>query len=112
MPDRKNPRTMGRATAPIYQGGLGGPIYGEVSVPIFQTSTFAFPSAEAGADRFSGKEPGFIYTRLGNPTVRALEECVAALEEGAVGHAAATGMAAIAAVFLGLLGQGDSAQAS
>jgi methionine-gamma-lyase len=107
MPDRKNPRTMGRATSAIYQGGLGGPIYGEVSVPIFQTSTFAFPSAEAGADRFSGKEPGYIYTRLGNPTIKALEECVAALEEGAVGHAAATGMAAIAAVFLGLLGQGD-----
>jgi methionine-gamma-lyase len=107
MPDRRKPRNLGRATAAIYQGGLGGPIYGEVSVPIFQTSTFAFPSAEAGADRFSGKEPGFIYTRLGNPTIRALEECVAALEEGAVGHATATGMAAIAAVFLGLLGQGD-----
>jgi methionine-gamma-lyase len=107
MPDRKNSRPLGRATAAIYQGGLGGPIYGEVSVPIFQTSTFAFPSAEAGADRFLGKEPGFIYTRLGNPTIKALEECVAALEEGAVGHAAATGMAAIAAVFLGLLGQGD-----
>ena len=107
MQDRKNSRAMGRATAAIYRGGLSGPIYGEVSVPIFQTSTFAFPSAEAGADRFSGKEAGFIYTRLGNPTIKALEDCVAALEEGAVGHAAATGMAAIAAVFLGLLGQGD-----
>jgi methionine-gamma-lyase len=107
MHDRKKPRALGRATAAIHRGGLGGPIYGEVSVPIFQTSTFAFPSAEAGADRFSGKELGFIYTRLGNPTIKALEDCVAALEEGAVGHAAATGMAAIAAVFLGLLGQGD-----
>ncbi len=107
MQDRKNSRAMGRATAAIHRGGLGGPIYGEVAVPIFQTSTFAFPSAEAGADRFSGKEPGFIYTRLGNPTIKALEECVAALEGGAVGHAAATGMAAIAAVLLGLLGQGD-----
>jgi methionine-gamma-lyase len=83
MHDQKNPRAMGRATAAIHRDGLDGPVYGEVSVPIFQTSTFAFPSAEAGADRFSGKEPGFIYTRLGNPTVRALEECVAALEGGA-----------------------------
>ena len=107
MPDRENPPTMGRATAAIHRGGLGGPIYGEVSVPIFQTSTFAFPSAEAGAARFTGEEPGFTYTRLGNPTVRALEECVAALERGAVAHAAATGMAAIVAVFLGLLSQGD-----
>jgi len=107
MPDRRNPRTMGRATAAIYQGGLNGSVYGEIAVPIFQTSTFGFPSAEAGADRFSGKEQGFIYTRMGNPTIKALEQCVAALEEGAVGHAAATGMAAIAAVFLGLLGQGD-----
>jgi methionine-gamma-lyase len=107
MHDQKNPRAMGRATAAIHRGGLDGPLFGEVAVPIFQTSTFAFPSAEAGADRFSGKEPGFIYTRLGNPTIRALEECVAALEGGAAGHAAATGMAAIAAVFLGLLGQGD-----
>jgi len=107
MPDRGNPPSMGRATAAIHRGGLGGPIYGEVSVPIFQTATFALSSVEAGAARITGEEPGFIYTRLGNPTVRALEECVAALEGGAVGHAAATGMAAITAVFLGLLGQGD-----
>lgn len=107
MQDRKNISAMGRATAAIHQGCLDGSVYGEVSVPIFQTSTFAFPSAEAGVARFTGKEPGFIYTRLGNPTVRALEECVTALECGAVGHATATGMAAITAVLLGLLGQGD-----
>jgi methionine-gamma-lyase len=107
MQKKKNPPAMGRATAAIHQGGLAEPIYGEVSVPIFQTSTFAFPNAEAGSARFTGKAPGFIYTRLGNPTVQALEECVAALEHGAVGHATATGMAAISAVLLGLLAQGD-----
>jgi len=107
MPDQENHLTMGRATAAIHRGGLARPVYGEVSVPIFQTSTFGFPSAEAGAARFTGEEPGFIYTRMGNPTVQALEEGVAALEQGAAGHAAATGMAAIAAVLLGLLGQGD-----
>jgi methionine-gamma-lyase len=91
----------------VHRGGLGEPVYGEVSVPIFQTSTFAFPSAEAGAARFTGEEPGYIYTRMGNPTVHALEEGVAALEQGAAGHATATGMAAITSVLLGLLSQGD-----
>ncbi|MFW6123404.1 MAG: trans-sulfuration enzyme family protein [Thermodesulfobacteriota bacterium] len=107
MPDQENQSSMRRATAAIHRGGLVRAIYGEVSVPIFQTSTFSFPSAEAGAARFIGEEPGFIYTRMGNPTVQALEEGVAALEQGAFGHAAATGMAAIAAILLGLLGQGD-----
>ena len=107
MPDQENQSSMGRATAAIHRGGLARPVYGEVSVPIFQTSTFGFPSAEAGAARFTEQDPGFIYTRMGNPTVKALEEGVAALEQGAAAHAAATGMAAIAAAILGLLGQGD-----
>ncbi len=98
---------LGRSTAAIHLGGLGQTVYGEVSVPIFQTSTFAFPSAEAGAARFTGEEPGFIYTRMGNPTVAALEECLGALEHGAAALATATGMAAVTAVFLGLLSQGD-----
>jgi len=51
MQDRKEGPSMGRATASIHRGGLAGPVYGEVSVPIFQTSTFGFPSAEAGAAR-------------------------------------------------------------
>lgn len=107
MAERDQEQTMGRATAAIHRGGLASPVFGEVSVPIFQTSTFAFPSAEAGAARFTGEAPGYIYTRMGNPTVQALEEGVAALEHGKGGLAAATGMAAIAAVFLGLLSQGD-----
>jgi methionine-gamma-lyase len=107
MPDQEKQSFRGRATTAIHRGGLTKPVYGEVSVPIFQTSTFGFPSAEAGAARFTGEEPGFIYTRMGNPTVQALEKVVAALEQGAAGHATATGMAAIAAVLLGLLDQGD-----
>jgi methionine-gamma-lyase len=107
MQNREEHSSMGRATAAIHRGSLAQPVYGEVSVPIFQTSTFGFPSAEAGAARFTREEPGFIYTRMGNPTIQALEEGVAALEQGTAGHATATGMAAIAAVLLGLLGQGD-----
>jgi methionine-gamma-lyase len=98
--------TMGKSTRAIHAGNLKHPIYGEVSVPIFQTSTFAFPSADEGAARFSGEKPGFIYTRMGNPTNAALEENVAALEGGYAGMATSSGMAAITTVFLALLEKG------
>lgn len=80
---------------------------GAVSVPIYQSSTFAFPSAEEGADRFAGVSSGPIYTRLGNPTVEALERCVAELEGGCGAVGTATGMGAVSTVLLALLKQGD-----
>ncbi|NOR11509.1 MAG: aminotransferase class V-fold PLP-dependent enzyme [Desulfovibrionaceae bacterium] len=98
---------MHKSTKAIHIGGLERTVYGEVSVPIFQSSTFAFPSSEEGAARFSGEKPGYIYTRLGNPTVRALEENVASLENGFAGMATATGMAAIGTVLLALLSLKD-----
>lgn len=89
-------------------GGLDPAAHrGAVSVPIYQSSTFAFPSAEEGAARFAGSSPGPVYTRMGNPTVQALESCVAELEEGCGAVANATGMAAVSTVFLALLSQGD-----
>ena len=81
--------------------------HGAVSVPIYQSSTFAFPSAEEGAARFAGTSAGPIYTRLGNPTVQALESCVAELEGGCGALATATGMAAVSTVLLALLREGD-----
>ena len=96
-----------KSTRAIHAGKLEPTIFGEVSVPIFQTSTFAFPSAEEGAARFAGSAPGYIYTRLDNPTIAALETTLASLEGGGAAMAAATGMAAIATVFLTLLGRGD-----
>jgi len=80
---------------------------GAVSVPIYQTSTFAFPSAEEGAERFAGRSKGPVYTRLGNPTSQALEQALAELENGCGAIATATGMAAVSAVLLGLLRSGD-----
>jgi methionine-gamma-lyase len=89
-------------------GGLDPAAHrGAVSVPIYQSSTFAFPTAEEGAARFDGTSDGPIYTRMGNPTVHALEECVADLEGGCGAVATATGMAAISTVFLALLRAGD-----
>ena len=105
--DLKKPPAMRKFTKAIHAGSLEHSIYGEVSVPIFQTSTFAFPTAADGAARFSGKQSGYIYSRLGNPTVNALEESLAALEGGFAGVATATGMAAVSSVYISFLSQGD-----
>ncbi len=79
----------------------------EHSDPIFATSSYVFGSAAEAAARFSGKTPGNIYSRFTNPTVRAFEERLAALEGGERCIAMASGMAAIAAVGFGLLKAGD-----
>jgi methionine-gamma-lyase len=81
-------------------------LYGAVSVPIYQTSTFAFDSVDQGADRFAGIADGYIYTRMGNPTVAALEEAVALLEGGTRALATSSGMAAIVNVFFTYLEAG------
>lgn len=95
----------------------GKEILGEVhtrslSVPIYQTALFPFASAEEGAEIFAGEKEGYIYTRLGNPTIRALEEKVAFLEEGEDCCALASGMAAIAGVLITLCQKGDEIIAS
>ena len=97
----------GLHTRSIHAGFDPAEHQGAVSVPIYQTATFALPSAEEGAARFAGSSSGPIYTRVGNPTVQALEECVAALENGCGAIATATGMAAVGTVLLALLRQGD-----
>ncbi len=74
--------------------------------PIYQTSTFRFNSAEHGAKCFAGEDPGFIYTRIGNPTITELEDAVAVLENGFGGIAVSSGMAAVNSVYLSFLGQG------
>lgn len=96
----------------IHAGQAPDPEFGAVSAPIYQTSTFAFASTEQGAARFAGKEAGYIYTRLGNPTTKMLEDNIAALEEGVAALATATGMAAVSTCYFALLGQGDHVVAS
>jgi O-succinylhomoserine sulfhydrylase len=80
---------------------------GEHSEPIFATSSYVFASAAEAAARFTGAEPGNIYSRFTNPTVRAFEERLCSLEGGAHCVATASGMAAILAVCMGLLQAGD-----
>lgn len=75
--------------------------------PIYQTSTFGFDSAAHGASLFAGKGEGYIYTRMGNPTVEAFENAVAALEGGYRGLACGSGMAAIHTAIASLVKAGD-----
>ena len=79
-----------------------------LSTPIFQSSTFAFESAEQGARIFSGQEQGYFYTRLGNPTFAALEQAIAYLENGEAAVAFASGMAAISTLVFTLCRAGDN----
>ena len=92
-------------TSVIHSGENSDLEFGSVSFPIFQSSTFAFKNVEEGASRFAGKDGGYIYTRIGNPTVNALEESVAYLEGGYGGLATASGMAAISTTLMTFLGQ-------
>ena len=106
--DRKD---LAPDTLCIHAGWDPDPAYGSVAPPIYQTSTFAFRSADHGAACFRG-EPGYKYTRLGNPTIEALETNIATLEGGCGGLGAASGMAAVNMVYLAFLGQGTHVAAT
>lgn len=81
--------------------------YGAAVTPIYQTSTFKFKNADHGAACFAGDEPGFIYTRIGNPTITALETTLSQLENGAGCVVVSSGMAAVNTVYMSLLRSGD-----
>ncbi|MGH8870374.1 MAG: trans-sulfuration enzyme family protein [Acidimicrobiia bacterium] len=92
---------MGFRTKQVHAGVTPDPSTGAILTPIFQSTTFV----QESVDDYMGK--GYSYSRGGNPTVRALEEKLTALEEGHDTTAYASGMAATVAVFLGLLQAGD-----
>ena len=79
----------------------------EHSEPIFATSSYVFDSAAEAAARFSGEQPGNVYSRYTNPTVRAFEQRLAALEGAEMAVATASGMAAILSTCMALLKAGD-----
>lgn len=81
--------------------------FGSASMPIYQTSTFKFKNAQHGADCFSGVSDGYIYTRIANPTIKALEQNIAELENGFGGIATSSGMSAITSIYMALLGAGS-----
>lgn len=100
-------KNLGFATRAVHAGQEPDPQYGALSTPIFQTSTFVFKDVAQGAARFAGEEDGYIYTRLGNPTITALEKKISCLEGGEDAAACGSGMAAVSAAVMALVGQGD-----
>ena len=72
-------KNMGFSTRAIHAGKAEDPS-GALNIPIYQSATFRFDTCQKGGSRFAGEAPGFIYTRLGNPTTVALEERISALE--------------------------------
>ncbi|PVX52291.1 O-acetylhomoserine sulfhydrylase [Balneicella halophila] len=85
---------------------------GTRAVPIYQTSGFVFENTDHAADLFSLKQPGYIYTRLNNPTNDILEKRLAAIERGIGAAVFASGMSAISTTLLTLLKSGDHIVAS
>jgi methionine-gamma-lyase len=102
----KSIRTLSIDTQ-IVHAGIGEYEFGTVVPPIYQTSTFKFKDADHGARLFSGEEEGFIYTRMRNPTVEAMEDCVAVLEGGYKSLGCGSGMAAVHTAIAALTSAGD-----
>ena len=107
----KNFLLSGFSSAAVHAGHETDPRYAHL-VPIYASSTYVYDTAEQGMRRFSGEEPGYIYSRWGNPTITEAEEKIAALEVFALdievkGILHASGMAAIASLMLGTLKPGD-----
>lgn len=96
----------GFTTRQLHADGQQKPLNAH-AMPLFLTSTFSFDSPEAGADLFLGRRAGHIYSRVGNPTVEALEQVIANLENGEAAVAFGSGMAAIHASLLSILKAGD-----
>ena len=94
-------------TLAIHAGQVPDKETGARALPIYQTTSFVFDSADHAASLFNLQTFGNIYSRLSNPTVAALEERIAALEGGRAAIASASGMAAEAMALMTLLAQGD-----
>lgn len=95
----------------IHGGSTPGPS-GATSVPIIQSSSFAYKDAESLEDVFRGRATGQVYTRIGNPTTDALEKRLALLEGGGAAIATSSGMAAITTAILTIVRSGDEILAS
>ena len=94
-------------TLSIHGGFAGDSISGATAIPICQTVSYAYKTAQELADVFDGKTPGYIYTRIANPTTTALEARLTQLEDGIGCIATSSGMAAIASVVMSLTRAGD-----
>lgn len=95
-------------TLQIHAGQQSDPVTGSCTVPIHQTTAYTFESAEQGASIFALEQPGYIYTRLNNPTTAVFEERIATLEGGTAAVATASGMAAQMLAITNIAAAGDN----
>ncbi|WP_138734109.1 O-acetylhomoserine aminocarboxypropyltransferase/cysteine synthase family protein [Modestobacter excelsi] len=100
-------RTWGFRTRALHAGGAPDPTTGARAVPIYQTTSFVFDSADDAANLFALQKYGNVYSRIANPTVAALEERIASLEGGLGAVATSSGQAAEFLTFAALAGAGD-----
>ena len=107
----ENEKKLGFATRQIHVGKTKDAT-GSLCAPIYQTSTFEFDTVEQGGARFAGEEPGYIYTRLSNPSLTLAEMKLASLENGEAALATASGMGAISAALWSSVVAGDEILAS
>nr|AMB19000.1 methionine gamma-lyase [Clostridium novyi] len=112
MGNEHNLSNMGFGTKTVHGGHIKDTQFGSLATPIFQTSTFIFDSAEQGGNRFAGKEDGYIYSRISNPTVAEIERKIALLEGGEAAIGTASGMGAISSALWTALKAGDHVVAS
>jgi O-succinylhomoserine sulfhydrylase len=96
-----------RPATQLVHGGIQRSQFAENSEAMFLTQGYVYNSAEEAAARFAGKDPGYIYSRFSNPTVSMFEERMRLLEDAEAVRSTASGMAAVTAVFLSSLKQGD-----
>jgi O-succinylhomoserine sulfhydrylase len=109
--DPESPQSWAPATQAI-RGGLMRSPYGETAEALYLTQSFVYDSAEAANARFAGDDPGYVYSRYANPTVRMFEERLALMEGAESCRTAASGMAAIFTALTGLVRAGDHVLAS
>ena len=102
----EDPNTWETATR-LIRGGLHRSPFGETAEALYLTQSFVYDSAEAADARFAGDDPGFVYSRYANPTVKMFEDRLALLEGADACRATASGMAAVHLALTGLLRAGD-----
>ncbi|MDT0165078.1 O-acetylhomoserine aminocarboxypropyltransferase/cysteine synthase [Actinotalea sp. AC32] len=107
MTEPTSDRRWGFRTRALHAGGVPDPTTGARAVPIYQTTSFVFDDTADAANLFALQKYGNIYSRIGNPTVAALEERIASLEGGIGAVATSSGMAAEFITFAALVGAGD-----
>lgn len=105
-PDQLHPDTL------LVRGGFDRSSFGETSEAIFMTSGFVYDSAEQAEARFSGDDPGYVYSRYRNPTLEVFEQRMKLLEGAEACHGTASGMAAVFAGLMAHLKAGDHLVAS